>query len=108
MDMRAVFVWTLLLIALGVFIAMLVSVWRHRPAVGEYVWTLVPWIIVAICAAPAVHQVLAAGSPMRSVPERVARASPEHYMARADIDVHGMEKANVAPGPSLVVADNCP
>ena len=59
------------MIALGVFTAMLVSVWRHQsraPAaaqpnavVSEYVWTTVPWIILAICVAPAVHEVLAAG-----------------------------------------------
>lgn len=27
---------------------------------AEYVWTVVPWLIVALCAAPAVHRVLAA------------------------------------------------
>jgi heme/copper-type cytochrome/quinol oxidase subunit 2 len=69
--MRIAFVWSVLVIALGVFMAMLVSVWRHQSlapttgesntVVSEYVWTSIPWIILAICVAPAVHEVLAAG-----------------------------------------------
>jgi heme/copper-type cytochrome/quinol oxidase subunit 2 len=68
--MRVAFVWAILLIAIGIFIAMLFSVWRHqfhaptaaRPGavVNEYVWTTVPWIILAICIAPAMHAVLVA------------------------------------------------
>ena len=71
MEMRVAFAWSVLVIALGVFIAMLASVWRHQfhaptaakpdALVREYVWTTVPWIILAICVAPAVHEVLAAG-----------------------------------------------
>ena len=71
MEMRVAFVWSALVIALVVFIAMLVGVWRHQAhakvaghttaLVSEYVWTTVPWIILAICVAPAVHEVLAAG-----------------------------------------------
>lgn len=71
MNVRVAFLGFVLLTALAVFIAMLVSVWRHQthaptPAkpnavFREYVWTGVPWIILAICVAPAVHEVLAAG-----------------------------------------------
>ena len=71
MEMQVALVWTSLVIALVVFIAMLVGVWRHQAhakiagrstaLVSEYVWSTVPWIIVALSAAPAVHEVLAAG-----------------------------------------------
>jgi len=69
MEMRVAFVWTALVIALVVFIAMLVGLWRHQAQakiagqsialVSEYVWNTVPWIIVALCVAPAVNHFVA-------------------------------------------------
>jgi hypothetical protein len=32
----------------------------HPNAAAEYVWTVIPWLILALCLAPAVHRVLAA------------------------------------------------
>jgi heme/copper-type cytochrome/quinol oxidase subunit 2 len=62
---RIAILWTLLAIGVGVLVSMLISVWRHqvrattpvRKAVAEYVWTMIPCLIMALCAAPAVHQV---------------------------------------------------
>ena len=71
--MRVAVLWTLLAIGNGVFLAMLVALWRHRaqvttPAqpktVSENVWAMVPWLIVAFCAAPAVHHTLATNQAM--------------------------------------------
>ena len=63
--MRIAILWTLLAIGVGVLVVMLVSVWRHQAratpvpnAAVEYVWAMIPWLIVALCAAPAVHHVL--------------------------------------------------
>jgi heme/copper-type cytochrome/quinol oxidase subunit 2 len=68
--MRACLAWSILTVGFGVFIAMLVAMHRHRAhataagerrGVGEYFWALVPWLIVALCSAPAVHQMLTSG-----------------------------------------------
>ncbi len=64
--MRVAILWTLLAIGIGVLVAMLASVWRHQArattpvsnAAIEYVWAAIPCLIVALCAAPAVHRVL--------------------------------------------------
>jgi heme/copper-type cytochrome/quinol oxidase subunit 2 len=49
---------------------MLFALRRHRAAVRtspqpqtaiEYVWTVIPWLILALCVAPAVRRVLADG-----------------------------------------------
>ncbi|HEV7607806.1 MAG TPA: hypothetical protein VGO61_10745 [Steroidobacteraceae bacterium] len=71
MELRVAFVCITLVIALVVFIAMLVGLWRHQAharvagrstaLVSEYVWSTVPWIIVVLCATPAVHHFFAAG-----------------------------------------------
>jgi heme/copper-type cytochrome/quinol oxidase subunit 2 len=63
--MRIAVLWTLLAIGVGVLVATLISVWRHqarttipaRKAVAEYVWTLIPFLIVALFVAPSVHRV---------------------------------------------------
>jgi heme/copper-type cytochrome/quinol oxidase subunit 2 len=52
----------------GVVVATLDAVRRHRAHTTtlvqsnatEYVWVVIPWLIVALCVAPAVHRVLAA------------------------------------------------
>ena len=64
--MRVAVLWTLLAIGVGVLVAMLVSVGRHQArtmtpvpkAAAEYAWATVPWLIVALCAAPEMHRVL--------------------------------------------------
>ena len=64
--MRVAILWTLLAIGVGVLVVMLVSVWRHQArattpvpnAAAEYVWAMIPCLIVTLCAAPAVHRVL--------------------------------------------------
>ena len=67
--MRIAVLWVLLAVAAGVFVAMLGALrhhWAHvttsaHPNAGaEYVWTVIPWLILALCLAPAVHRVLAA------------------------------------------------
>ena len=65
--MRVGVLWTLLAIGTAVFGAMLVSEWRHQArattpvpkAAAQYVWAMIPCLIVALCAAPAVQRVLA-------------------------------------------------
>ena len=68
--MRIVFLWTLLAIGVGVFVAMLLATWHHdahaptphRPrATVELLWSLVPWLLIALCVGPAVNRVLASG-----------------------------------------------
>jgi heme/copper-type cytochrome/quinol oxidase subunit 2 len=64
--MRVAVLWTLSAIGVAVFVAMFVSVWRHRAlattsvpgAAAEYAWQMIPCLIVALCAAPAVHRAL--------------------------------------------------
>lgn len=59
-----------LMIGLAVFLAMLVATWRHRShvttpakprAVVEYLWALVPWILMALSAAPALRRIFTGG-----------------------------------------------
>jgi len=68
--LRIAILWVVLTTGAGVFVAMLVALRRHRAhvttsaqskAAAEYVWTVVPWVIFALCVAPAVRLVLAAG-----------------------------------------------
>jgi len=68
-KLRIAVLWVLLAVAAGVFVAMLGALrhhWAHvttsaHPNAGaEYVWTVIPWLILALCLAPAVHRVLAA------------------------------------------------
>jgi heme/copper-type cytochrome/quinol oxidase subunit 2 len=66
--MRIAVLWVVLATGVGVFAAMLAATRLHRahattfvqPNATEYVWVVIPWLIVAICAAPAIHRVLAA------------------------------------------------
>ena len=111
--MRVALVWTVLVIALGVFIAMLVGVWRHRAhattaaqpnaLASEYAWATVPWIIMALCVTPAVRQVLAAE---RSDSTREHTFSAERHSGSP---LRGMENAKVAPhAPSFGSAHSRP
>ena len=65
--MRIVLLWSVLAIAGGAFIAMLAALCQHhvhatgakpKDFFADAVWSLIPWIIVAVCAAPAVHRIL--------------------------------------------------
>ena len=65
--MRIAFLYVVLATGLGVFVAMLISMRHHRcdaatspqpNATAECVWAVIPWLIVALCVAPAVHLVL--------------------------------------------------
>jgi len=65
--MRVVVLWAAVAIGLGVFVVMLASMWRYRRthattpvarSAAEYVWALIPCLIVTLCTAPAVHHVL--------------------------------------------------
>ena len=67
--MRVVALWVVLAISAGVFVAMLLALRNYRArnavlippkAVAEYGWAIVPWLIVALGAAPAVHHIFAA------------------------------------------------
>jgi len=66
--MRIAVLWIVLATGASVFVAMLDAARRRRaqattfvqPNATEYVWVLIPWLIVVLCAAPAVHRVLAA------------------------------------------------
>lgn len=59
--MRHIAAWLVLMIAAGAFIAMVISTWRHQVSVAsgarhnavELVWSLIPWLIVALCITPA-------------------------------------------------------
>ena len=71
MEVRLAVLWSLLVIASVANLAMLLTLWRARRAAAlrralpngavELAWAIVPWLITAFCAAPAVHHVLAAG-----------------------------------------------
>jgi hypothetical protein len=57
-----------LLVASGALcVAILLATRSHRlratdsRAAVEYAWAVVPWVMVALCAAPAVHRILAGG-----------------------------------------------
>ena len=60
----------LLTVGAAVFLAMLVSIrWYNAIVVPpaqskfavEYAWSLIPWLIVVLCAAPAVHRIFTTG-----------------------------------------------
>lgn len=68
--MRVVLLWFMLTISVGLFVAMLLAlrnyrahntVRMHLKAAVEYGWAIVPWLIVALGAAPAVRRVFTAG-----------------------------------------------
>jgi heme/copper-type cytochrome/quinol oxidase subunit 2 len=68
--MRVALLWCLLAISVGLFGAMLLALRNYRAhntvrihpnAVVEYGWAIVPWLIVALCAAPAVRRLFTAG-----------------------------------------------
>jgi heme/copper-type cytochrome/quinol oxidase subunit 2 len=68
--MRVVLLWFVLAISAGLFVAMLLALRncraqntarRHQKAVVEYGWAIVPWVIVALGAAPAVRRLFATG-----------------------------------------------
>jgi heme/copper-type cytochrome/quinol oxidase subunit 2 len=68
--MRVALLWFMLTISVGLFVQMLLAlrnyrahntVIRHPRAAVEYGWALVPWLILALGAAPALHRILAAG-----------------------------------------------
>jgi hypothetical protein len=65
--MRIFLLWNLLVASGAVVIAMLLAIRSHRlratdsRVAVEYAWAVVPWVMVALCAAPAVHRFLAAG-----------------------------------------------
>jgi heme/copper-type cytochrome/quinol oxidase subunit 2 len=70
MGMRIAILWAALVMGAAVLVAMLVAMRRHRAraaslaqaiAAAEYLWVVVPWLIVALCVTPAVHRILAAG-----------------------------------------------
>jgi hypothetical protein len=57
-----------LLVASGALcVVIMLAIRSHRlratdsQAAAEYAWALVPWVMVALCAAPAVHRILAGG-----------------------------------------------
>jgi hypothetical protein len=67
--LRIAVLWILSQWVPAVFVAMLRALRRHwahvttsaHPnAAAEYAWTVIPWLILALCLAPAVHRVLAA------------------------------------------------
>jgi hypothetical protein len=65
--MKIFLLWNVMVASGAVVIAMLLAIRSHllrttdaRAAV-EYAWAVVPWVTVALCAAPAVHRFLAAG-----------------------------------------------
>jgi len=69
-QLRITVLWVVLATGAGVFAAMLIALRHHRAhvttstqprAAAEYVWTVVPWLILALGAGPALHRVLAAG-----------------------------------------------
>src|SRR5262249_40967639 len=71
--MRVAIMWSVLAIANGTYLAMLVTLWRARSSAGvrrarwkvagDMAWAIVPLLITALSAAPAVNHVFAAGVP---------------------------------------------
>jgi hypothetical protein len=68
--MRVIVLWILLTVGAAVFLAMLVSNRWYKAIVVppaewkfavEYASSLIPWLIVVLCAAPAVHRVFTTG-----------------------------------------------
>jgi len=67
--MRVALLWFMLTISVGLFVAMLLALRNYRAhntmltrskAVVEYGWAILPWVIVALGAAPAVRRLFAA------------------------------------------------
>jgi hypothetical protein len=64
--MKIFLLWNLLVASGAVVIAMRLAIRSHRlratdsRAAVEYAWAVVPWVMVALCAAPAVQRFLAA------------------------------------------------
>ena len=65
--MRIFLLWNLLVASGAVVIATLLAIHSRRlrttdsRAAVEYAWAVVPWLTVALCAAPIVHRFFAAG-----------------------------------------------
>jgi hypothetical protein len=68
--MRVALLWFMLTISVGLFVQMLLALRNYRAhntvlghprAAVEYGSALVPWLILALSAAPAVQRILAAG-----------------------------------------------
>jgi len=68
--MRVAFLWLMLAISVGVFVGMLLALRNYRAhnivltppkTAVEYGWAIVPWLIFALGAAPAVRRLFAAG-----------------------------------------------
>lgn len=68
--MRVALLWFVLAIGGGLFVHMLVAlrncrahntVLTHPRAAAEYGWATVPWLIIALVVASAVHRIFAAG-----------------------------------------------
>lgn len=65
--MKIFLLWNLMVASGAVVIAMLLAIRSHRMratdsrAAVEYAWAVVPWLTVALCAAPVVHRFFAAG-----------------------------------------------
>jgi hypothetical protein len=68
--MRVALLWFMLAISMALFMGMLLAlrdyrahntVLRHPRGVVEYAWAVVPWVIVAVSAAPAVRRIFTAG-----------------------------------------------
>ena len=65
--MRIAVLWIALATGAGVFVAMLATTRAHRAhnaafiqaSATEYIWLVIPWLIVALSVAPAVRKVLA-------------------------------------------------
>ena len=68
--MRVAFLWYLLVMSVGLFVTMLLALRNHRAhrivrtraqaAAVEYGWAILPWLIVALGAAPALRHLFAA------------------------------------------------
>ena len=65
--MKLFLLWNLLVASGAVLVAMLLAIRSHRlravdsRAAIECAWAVLPWVMAALCAAPAVHRLLAAG-----------------------------------------------
>ena len=84
-------------IAALVFLAMLSAIARHRlqapqrmhqsPALAEYLWATIPWVIIVACATPAVLQVLVSTpEPREAAPLAVTlRGTPQPITSKPQI-----------------------
>ena len=65
--MRIFLLWNSLVASGAMVVAMLLAIRSYRlratdsRAAVECAWAVVPWVVVALCAAPVVHRFLAAG-----------------------------------------------